>query len=292
MVRKLVLYIECAVIAAWQVAGIASAIVGLWPASAQTAPTSEAAHPSEAALNDPNIVQDFMAALPPSDPIARDYERYNRWTGRTEISERPDQIPYYRMGRSVSAHRFLTNKGRGRREMKAILLRASAGFAAECKAKGGYLELKNSNFHALTQADIRSNASLGQLDICMKSTSKSLGAFLIQTAKDSYDYDDDAHAIMTLHPRVVVTQVTLDEQATREAAAGLRRQAAWEQERVDVERWRLTIQPGTETGCGPVLSVKGDLIEVAHYQTRAPKWYRRTELSPTRFNGEGLATCR
>jgi hypothetical protein len=292
LVRKLVLYIECALIAALQIAGIVSTIIGLWPASAQATPASDAAHPSEAALNDPNIVQDFMAALPPSDPIPRDYARFNRWTGQTDVSERPEQQPYYRMGRLVTAHRFLSNKGRGKREMKALLLRASAGFSAECKAKGGYLEPKHSDFHSLTQADVRANPALGALDICMKSNSQSLGAFLIQSTKGSYAYGNDSHAIMTFHPRAVITLVTLDAKAQREAAAERRRQAAWEQERVAVEQWRTTIKPGTETGCGPVLSVKGELIEVAHYQTREPKWYRRTELSPSRFNGEGLATCR
>ena len=48
---------------------------------------------------------------------------------------------------------------------------------------------------------------------------------------------------------------------------------------------------GIETGCGPVLSVNGDLIEIAHYQTRESKWYRRSELWPSRFTKSGLRTC-
>jgi hypothetical protein len=291
MVRKILFFLEIWVLAALQVAGFLS--LG-WTAAAvfAQAPPNEAAHRSEPALNDPNIVQDFMAALPSSDPIPRTYQYYSRWTGRTETSQRPEQEAYYQLRRHVTAHRFLTNKGRGRREMKAILLRASEGFAAECTAKGGTLEPHDSNFYTLTLADIRPRAPIRTLEICMRSKSGSLGALLIETNKKSYDYgDEDSHSLATFHPRIVVTQATLDAKAERDAAVDRKRNAAWEQERVDVERWRITIKAGTETGCGPVLRVNGDLIEVAHYQTREPKWYRRIELSPTLYNLAGLRTC-
>jgi hypothetical protein len=292
MVRRLLLSFEFALIAALHIFWLLSTLVGFFPVSAQPTPPIETAHPVEAALNDPNIVQDFMVALPPSDPIPRQYEYYSQWTGRTETAERPEQEAYYQLRKLVTAHRFLTNKTRGRREMKAILLRSSEGFAQECVAKGGYAEPKDSNFYALTQANIRPRTSLRQLEICMRSDFQSLGALLIETNKNSYDYgDEDSHSIITFHPVVVVTQAALDAQAEREVTDKLRREAAWEQERAEVDRWRTTIKPGTETGCGPVLRVSGDLIEVAHYQTREPKWYRRTELSPTLYNLAGLRTC-
>ena len=126
----------------------------------------------------------------------------------------------------------------------------------------------------------------------MRSSSQSLGAFLTETSKNTYDYaDEDSHSIVTFHPKVVVTQQTLDAQAQYEANAKRKREEEFAQERIDVERWRLTIKPGTETGCGPVLRVNGDLIEVAYYQTREPKWFRRTELSPGLYNKAGLRTC-
>jgi hypothetical protein len=74
MVRKFLLNFEFALLRVLQVIGLVSALVGLLPAFAQTTPSSEAAHPSEAALNDPNIVQDFMAALPDSDVIKPKYK--------------------------------------------------------------------------------------------------------------------------------------------------------------------------------------------------------------------------
>jgi hypothetical protein len=292
MVRNFLLGLEFAILGALQVAWLVSVVASFVPAFAQTTPPSEAAHRSEAALNDPHIVQDFMAAIPPSDAIPRQYEYFNRWTGRTVVSERPEQEAYYRLRRSVTAHRFLTNKGRGRREMKAILRRASEGFAAECAAKGGYLETKDSNFYLQTHANIRPKTSLNSLEICMRSNLQSLGALLTETNKNSYDYaDEDSHSIVTFHPEVVVTQAWLEAQAEREAAALRKREAVWEQERIDVKRWRKTVQPGTETGCGPVLRVNGDLIEVAYFQNREPKWFRRNELSPTLYNSSGLRTC-
>jgi hypothetical protein len=291
MVRRFLLYFEFALLGVLQLFWLVIALAGLIPAFAQTAPVSEPVHPSEVALNNPDIVQDFMAALPPSDPIPRIYQFYSRWTGRIETADRPEQEAYYKLRRSVTAHRFLTNKGRGKREMKAILRRASEGFAAECITKGGYLEAKDSNFYTATRSNIRPMTSLSSLEICMRSKSQSLGALLIETNKSSYDYGDDSHAVLTFHPEVVVTQAWLDATAEREAAAERKRNAALEQERIDLERWRPTIRTGTETGCGPVLSVKGDMVEVIHYQTRDPRWFRRSELWPTLFNKSGLRTC-
>jgi hypothetical protein len=264
----------------------------VWASDLNAQEGATPAHKAEAELNSPEIVQDFMASLPPSDPIPRQYQFYSRSTGRTETADRPEQEAYYQLRRSVTAHRFLTNKGRGKREMKAILRRAAEGFVAECAAKGGYLEPKSSNFYTSTHANIRPKTSLSQLDICMRSKSHSLGALLIETNKNSYDYaDEDSHSIITFHPDVVVTQASLDAQAAREAADQRRRELVLEQERIEVERWRPTIRAGTETGCGPVLSVKGDMVEVVHYQTRDPRWFRRSELWPTPINKSGLRTC-
>ena len=222
--------------------------------------------------------------------------RKENWSGRRDsignIHIREDKRLVCFLRRSVSAHRFLTSKGRGRREMKAILLRAGEEFAKECTAKGGYLEPHSSNFYSLTHANIRPRTSLNTFEICMRSSSQSLGAFLTETSKNTYDYaDEDSHSIVTFHPTVVVTQQTLDAQAQYEANAKRKREEEFAQERIDVERWRLTIKPGTETGCGPVLRVNGDLIEVAYYQTREPKWFRRAELSPGLYNKAGLRTC-
>jgi hypothetical protein len=69
------------------------------------------------------------------------------------------------------------------------------------------------------------------------------------------------------------------------------RDRAAQQEHAEAVSWRKAIQPGTETGCGPVLSVKGDLIEVVYYRTREPKWYRRAELWPTLYHAGGMRTC-
>lgn len=93
------------------------------------------------------------------------------------------------------------------------------------------------------------------------------------------------YLIALLPPSAVYTQERLDREAAELAARQQReaadRDRAEAQEQADVAVWRRTIKPGTETGCGPVLRVNGDLIEVAHFRTRDPRWYRRSELWPS-----------
>jgi hypothetical protein len=52
------------------VVGLVSFLAGFFLASAGASKPSETAHPIKAALDDPNIVQDFLALLHHSDPTA------------------------------------------------------------------------------------------------------------------------------------------------------------------------------------------------------------------------------
>lgn len=118
----------------------------------------------------------------------------------------------------------------------------------------------------------------------------------IGAAAMSTIFDNAPYYLIALMPSdAVYTQARLDreaaEQRHKQNLLEAENSRIYNQERKEAEAWRLTIKTGIETGCGPVLSVKGDLIEVAHYQTRESKWYRRSELWPSRFTKSGLRTC-
>lgn len=291
MVRTKFLHIEFALLGAVQLAGVVSAIVGLWPASAQVTPPRAVSDLPEAALGDHDIVQDFMAALPASDPIPRTFQYRSSLTGQLIVAERPEQDAYFHRRSWVTAHRFLTDKWRGGRAMSAILAQVASGFPAECAAKGGKLEPHSSTFYLLTQTEIRPKTSDHTLEVCMRGGGQALGALLIETNRHSFR-DRDSHVVVTYHPSIVVTQATLDRQAADRAAAESRQEATRRDERSAVARWRMAIGPGTETSCGPVLRVSGDMIELVYFRDRQPRWYRRSELWPTPRDVDGRETCR
>ena len=284
LVRKAFYYLEIAALAARQVAGFASLGWTVVAAFAQTPIGGDAAEP---ALQDLAIVQDFMAALPPSDPIPRTYTWRSPITGQIVSGSRPEQDAYFRWRSQVTAHRFLTNKWRGGGAMKTILRQATTGFSSECAAKGGHLEPHGTDLYMRTIGEIRPGISDSQFEICIKGTAQPLGALLIATNKISFR-DRDSHAIITYHPRIVVTQTVLDGRAAQQASAQRQLQSNYEAELNAAERWRRTIRVGTETNCGPVLRTNGDMFEIAYLQTREPKWYRRSELWPPLFTRDGV----
>jgi hypothetical protein len=283
MVRKVVLYFEGAVIAAIQVAGIASAIIGLWPASAQTPLPSN-----------PNVIQYFMAALPPSDNMQKNASYNSESTHPFEASPATYRIYNHKNGKAK----------------QALLQQAQASFTSECGAKGGAIVPREAHHYTLTIERLRPAAPDATILICLKPDRTALGMLItlkrtIRSPNPSGDlsgaalgrlFDAPYYLISLQPPSSVYTQARLDREAADLAAAekqkaGERERAA-EQEYAEAVRWRKTIQTGTETGCGPVLSVKGDLIEVVHYQTREPRWYRRAELWPTLYHTGGMRTCK
>lgn len=140
MVRIKFLHIEFALLGVVQVLALIAAVAALVPASAQVTPQRAVSDLPEGALGDHDIVQDFMAALPASDPIPRTFQYRSALTGQLIVAERPEQDAYFHRRSWVTAHRFLTDKWRGGRAMSAILAQAASGFAEECTAKGGKLE--------------------------------------------------------------------------------------------------------------------------------------------------------
>jgi hypothetical protein len=284
LIRKAILYAECALIAAVQVVGIASAIIGLWPAGAQT-PTR----------SNPELVQDFMATLPPSDNMRRNASYSNETTHPFQASAATYRIYNHQNGRAK----------------RALLQHAQSAFTSECSSKGGAIAPRDGRDYALTIERLQPSAPDATILICIKPDRSALGMLItlkrtVRARDSGGDLSDAAldlvfgggapyYRVALLPPTSVYTQERLDREAAELTAAqqqqAAERDRAADLERVEVDRWRRTIKPGSETGCGPVLRVNGDLIEVVFYQTREPKWYRRSELWPTLFTKGGLRTC-
>lgn len=285
MARKTILHVEFALIAAAQIAAVATAVASLQPASAQSVSATAAVE----------SVQAFMASLPPSDDMRRN-------SSFSFEAQHPFQA-------GSATYRFYNHKNG--KAKQALLQQAQAAFISECSAKGGAIAPRESRDYALTTERLRPVAPDANILICIRSDRTALGMLITLKRTVSrpdpsgdlggaafdlvFGKGDPYYLVALLPPSAVFTPERLDREAA-EVAARQRRQAAEReradaQERVEAERWRKTIKPGTETGCGPVLRVNGDLIEVVHYQTREPRWYRRSELWPTLFTGGGLRTC-
>jgi hypothetical protein len=292
MVRKFLLYFEFALIGALQGCWIVSAIIGIFPAVAQATLPSEDGHASELATNNPNIVQDFMAALPPSDVIKPLYK------GGPQPS---DQKLYGNNQNLVVAHRFYHDKKRGGRETAEMISGIFASFTTECEAKGGYIENRASGISDKTLSRLNSDSFDSRLreqnlKICMRTRHQALGAIAVQSSTTKAPLVSmrtwiENYTVVALNPSIVVTQTDLDRETAAANEQWRRNEENGKREQAELERWRRSITVGAETSCGLVLQLNGDLIEVAYYQTREPKWYRRSELWPTPYNAAGFRTC-
>ena len=134
------------------------------------------------------------------------------------------------------------------------------------------------------------------LKICMRTRHQALGAIAVQSSTTkaplvSLRTSIENSTVVALNPSIVVTQTDLDRETAAANEQWRRNEEKGKREQAELERWRRSITVGAETSCGPVLQLNGELIEVAYYQTREPKWYRRNELWPTPYNAAGFRTC-
>jgi hypothetical protein len=291
MIRRILLYFEFVLLAAIQIAELASAATGVAPALGQANPIPAASETPESALNIPDTMQDFMAALPPSDSFkANEQGRF-----------RPlDQALFYDHQGSATAHRFYTGRKRGERAMAEIMDAIVPAFTRECGVKGGRLQPRGTDIFRKTFLRLNPSGSSEfkerDLNICMRSPSQSLGALAVRStfhlSTSLWLKDFMTHTVVILGPNIVVTQDHIDHDQADQHEADRQSSAAYARKMAEVERWRRTIIAGTETGCGPVLRVNGEMVELVYYKTREPRWYRRSELWPVRFSGDGMQPCR
>jgi hypothetical protein len=274
MVRRFLLSLEFALLGVLQVAWHVGVVVGLFPASAQT-PT----------FSNPDTVQDFMADLPASD------------NGKQYA---PDQALQTSNTRFLTAHRYYSERQSGARAVVDIINSIVPAFTCECEAKGGHLQRRATDPFGKTLVKIKYSAGSAfkeqDLHICTRSASQSLGAVAVQStfhvSTSLWKKDFTTFTIVTLSPDIVITQAELDRDRTAKEEADRRSLEAYTKKLAEVEQWRRTIKPGTETSCGPVLRLNGEMVELVYYQTREPKWYRRSELWPDRLNADGKESCR
>ena len=207
------------------------------------------------------------------------------------------QEAFYRDRNAVFAVRFYNGKKHGGKRMGHFTRDVRDAFAAECTAKGGNLALENGDIHHRTIYGSRTSRGLQAkvrpttLDICMRTPRESLGALIVQIDYAGQNYDGFNYAFATMRPALVFTQTDIDREAAEDAVIAQRKQVARDQELAEVRQWRRLIKPGTETSCGPVLRINGEMVELVYFRTRNSQWYRRDELWPSASDVDGNATC-
>jgi hypothetical protein len=160
-----------------------------------------------------------------------------------------------------------------------IAYKARASFATECAALGGHIE-GNAN-----RADIAAYFSMAKratfdgndLSVCVDANELPLGALIASTYTNRYK-----ESFVRL---LVMTQETAAEMMAiyhRGMAKELRFQADMAERKINNEKdwaaWRETLIIGTETNCGPVIGLRGPMIEIANGGQAT--WFRREQLFP------------
>lgn len=226
------------------------------------------------------VIRDFMADLPPSDDLPYKFI----WRDGT-LQTAKDQTPYWENRAFVFDHRFYDRHKKNGRKPKKIMRDAVDAFIAECTAKGGTIEPPGSDYLQETRRRLKLGI-WGRTELCMASRDEALGMVLLRT--DTYW---ERWSLTLFSPDIVVTQAVLDRE--QEQRAQIREQQRQRAERDATQarlaaareedalrKWRGTIRAGTETSCGPVLAVKGDLVQIVYIYSRDARWFRSFELFP------------
>lgn len=124
------------------------------------------------------------------------------------------------------------------------------------------------------------------MTICTASPSVSLGVLtVIQDRMTGHT------AIVLFSPRVVVTQRDLDNMERMRETVAVREMAQQRDYAARLPKWRQGLSSGSETSCGPVLGVRGEMVEVIDPRDRQSRWYRRSELMPVERADGSANSC-
>ena len=223
------------------------------------------------------VVSDFMADLPPS-------------TFEGGISEIFKSRFYSRSRGLVLDSRFYDKKKVAGVKVVEIVARAERGFVAECEAKGGHIEPQSNTatyIESKREIGLKGWWDNGPTSICIGPSGDAMGMF----AAWRPTRDGHGSIVVALAPQGIVTDKVREARAAERETARQLRLAEERIENARVENWRRGIATGTETNCGPVLQVKGDLIEVIYRYNREPRWYRSSELKPERDAEGSFYSC-
>lgn len=244
--------------------------------------------PTEAPIA-PIDASDFLGSVPLLNEVA--FEKYRSGSGMGSPVHREHKVYHIRQNHVV-AFSFIRDEPRNkrRRDEEAAMRRgevygkqALEAFAAGCANKGGTLEnVRSDVFIATFNHLFDGNNYWGwyngaqrdytefELAVCRASSTQALAALTV-----TRDLLRHQTAIVLFAPTVVITEAEIDR---KEAEA----RAAAQREIDHLNAWRTNLASGDQSACGPVLSVRGDLVEVIETATRQPAWYRRSELRPAR----------
>ncbi len=253
MARKFLFYAERAILSAVQLFIFGYSLAGFLPASAQTG--QHATESSSAKLGA------FLAEYPKS--------------------KSPDQVE--------AAHISALGEGAlvGYRKIKEpkkasiyISDKAYDSFRAECSAIGGQIARFDNPAEIARYYEMARGLSLSNGNpplVCVGAEELPLGAVFAHTSADRYK---NRYSVMFVLTQEAATEMVV--MYHRGKAKELRfqadigeKQAAYEQRWTD---WRAKLAVGSETHCGPILELRGPVVQVA-YGTQAG-WVRRERLYP------------
>jgi hypothetical protein len=151
---------------------------------------------------------------------------------------------------------------------------ARKSFEAECIGLGGHLDKRTNAANIANYYKVRFEAK--DLSLCVNSDEMPLGA-LIASAYHSDYYGESYVALSVMTQETAAEMIAIYHQAMdrekRQSAAYAKDYAA---RQARIAEWRKTLAVGTETHCGPVIEIRGPMVQVA-YRTQ-PGWVRLERL--------------
>jgi hypothetical protein len=153
---------------------------------------------------------------------------------------------------------------------------ARNSFDAECTGLGGHLDRRSNKAEIANYYKVPFDPQ--DLAVCISADAAPLGALIASSYHSSYHGEsyvalfvmtrETATEMMAIYHQAVAQDQRLRENIAKDDAA----------KRLRIEAWRKTLAVGTETHCGPVLEVRGPMVQIA-YRTQ-PGWVRIERLYP------------
>ncbi len=200
-----------------------------------------------------------------------------------------DQYPVTKSQTKLLEHQSVMRLGEGAfagyrafkdKDSGLIAYQARQSFTNECAALGGHIE------RTANRADIAGHFSIAKqvtfngndLSVCIGADELTLGALIANSYTNRYK--ESFVSLFVLTPESATEMMMIYH---RGMAKELRFQADMAERKANNEKswavWRDKLAIGSETNCGPVIGLRGPMIEVA-YAGQAT-WYRREQLFPS-----------
>ncbi len=180
---------------------------------------------------------------------------------------------------------------------------ADQAFGLECQAHGGNLRAGDQtrmafDYFAGGGTGLVSSSATFSYRACFSSVGAPLSGMVQIRTQDAYRRDHLAIYVLTRQATNAVLTAQFDREAREEAF-----RTAMERRREDNDAnwaaWRRALAIGSETNCGPVIDIRGPMIEIglpaSLRNTNGPAeiWLKREQLYPVgaEFYSGGLVRC-